>query len=136
LVLIETSIFGFFFFLVYGMIINGAQLTLKGALAGFLIMIAFYFIGLAFSKIVGAIRHKAIDEVVFGFGDVCLGVILGLLNGWPLIVGAIAISFIAFEVFTFFFFIALMAFKKYHAFSSALPFTPFMILGAVTIFYL
>ena len=110
--------------------------TLTGALVGLLIMLAFYFIGLAFSKLVGALRHKEIDEVVFGFGDVCLGMNLGLLTGWPLIIGAITISIIAFEVFTLFFFIACCYPKNISAFSSALPFTPFLILGAVAIFYL
>ena len=136
LVLIETSIFGFILFSIYGTILNGFRETFTGALAGLVIMLIFYFIGLAFSKIVGALRHKMIDEVVFGFGDVCLGVVLGLLTGWPLIVGAITISIIAFEVFTLIFFIALLLSKKYQAFSSALPFTPFLILGAVAILYL
>ena len=135
-VLIETSLFGFVFFLGYGMILNGSRSTLIGGLVGLLIMLAFYFIGLAFSKLVGALRHKAIDEVVFGFGDVCLGLNLGLLTGWPLIAGTITISIIAFEVFTLFFFIALLISKKYQAFASALPFTPFLILGAVAIFYI
>ena len=135
-VLVETSILGFVLLFVYGIILNGLQRTFTGALAGLLVMLLFYFIGLAFSKIVGKLRHKEIDEVVFGFGDVCLGVNLGLLTGWPLIVGAITISIIAFEVFTLIFFIALLIFKKYHAFASALPFTPFLILGALVIFYL
>ena len=135
-VLIETSIFGFILFFIYGMILNGFREMLTGALAGLLVMLAFYFIGLAFSKIVGALRHQVIDEVVFGFGDVCLGLNLGLLTGWPLIIGAITISIIAFEIFTLAFFIALRLSKKYRAFSSALPFTPFLILGAVVILYL
>ncbi len=135
-VLFETSIFGFVLFFVYGMMLMGFQRTITGALAGFMVMLTFYFIGLAFSKLVGALRHQAIDEVVFGFGDVCLGVNLGLLTGWPLIIGAITISIIAFEVFTLAFFIALLISRKYRAFSSALPFTPFLIIGAVAIFYL
>jgi hypothetical protein len=135
-VLIETSIFGFVLCFIYGIILNGSRRTITGALAGFLVMLTFFLIGLAFSKIAGALRHKDIDEVVFGFGDVCLGLNLGLLTGWPLIIGSITISIIVFEIFTLIFFIALLLFRKYHAFSSALPFTPFLILGAVAIFYL
>ena len=134
-VLIETSIFGFVLCSIYGIILNGFQRTVTGALAGLLVMLAFYFIGLAFSKIIGALRHQAIDEVVFGFGDVCLGLNLGLLTGWPLIIGAITIAILAFEAFTFIFFIVLLLSRKYRAFSSALPFTPFLILGAVAIYY-
>jgi hypothetical protein len=135
-VLIQTSFFGIVLFLAYGTVINGLKMTALGALAGLAIMLVFFFFGLAFSKIIGAIRHKAIDEVVFGFGDVSLGTILGLLIGWPLIAGAVTIAIIVFEVFTFFFFISLLVSKKYHAFASALPFTPFLILGAVVILYL
>lgn len=135
-VLVETSIFGFVLFAIYGIMLKGFQRTITGALAGFLIMLTFYFIGLAFSKIVGALRRQAIDEVVFGFGDVCIGVNLGLLTGWPLILGAITISILVFEAFTLILFIALLLSRKYRAFSSALPFTPFLILGAIAIFYL
>lgn len=135
-VLVETSMFGFVLFFFYGIILKGFQRTITGALAGFLIMLTLYFIGLAFSKIVGALRHREIGEVVFGFGDVCIGVNLGLLTGWPLILGAITIAILAFEVFALILFIALILSRKYNAFSIALPFTPFLILGAIAIFYL
>lgn len=135
-VLIESSLFGLALFLAYGIGLNGFRGALTGALAGFLIMLVFFFFGLAFSKIIGALRHRTIDEVVFGFGDVSLGTILGLLVGWPLVAGAVAIAILVFEVFTLFFFIVLLISKKYQAFASALPFTPFLILGAVAIFYL
>ncbi len=135
-VLFETSLFGFVLLSIYGLLINGFQRTFTGALAGLLIMLAFYFIGLIFARLVGAVRHKQIDEVVFGFGDVCLGLNLGLLTGWPLIIGAITIAILAFETFTLIFFMALLVSKKYRAFASALPFTPFLILGALAIFYI
>lgn len=135
-VLVETSIFGFVLFFIYGIILNGLQRTIIGALVGFLIMLTFYFLGLVFTRIVGKIRHQRIDEVAFGFGDVCLSVILGLLTGWPLILGAIMISILVFEAFTLVLFFALLLSGRYRAFVSALPFTPFMILGAIAIYYL
>jgi len=135
-VLVETSMFGFVLFFIYGIILNGLRRTIIGALAGFLIMLIFYFLGLAFSKIVGKLRHQEIDEVAFGFGDVGFGLILGLLTGWPLIVGAIFISFLAFGAFSLVLFFALLLSRRYHAFSSALPFTPYLILGAIAILYL
>jgi prepilin signal peptidase PulO-like enzyme (type II secretory pathway) len=135
-VLMETSLFGMGLFLFYGILLNGLRLTLFGALAGFLLMLAFFLLGLAFSKIIGKLRHKEIDEVAFGFGDVSFGLILGLLTGWPLIIGAITISMLAFTAFTLVLFFGLILSRRYNAFSSALPFTPFLILGAIVIFYL
>jgi prepilin signal peptidase PulO-like enzyme (type II secretory pathway) len=135
-VLIETSIFGFVLFLIYGIILNGIFRTIFGALVGFLIMLIFYYLGIALTKIAGKLRHQVIDEVAFGFGDVCFGLILGLLTGWPSIFSAITIAIFVFAAFTLVLFFALIVSKRYRAFSSALPFTPFLILGAIAIFYL
>ena len=135
-VLLQTSIFGFVLFFLYGIRLNGLLSTIFGALAGFLIMLIFYFLGLAFTKISGKLRHQKTDEVAFGFGDVFIGTILGLLTGWPLIVGAFFISILSFVAFSLVLFIALLLAKRYHAFSNTQPFTTFLILGAIAIFYL
>ena len=135
-VLVETSLFGFVLFLVYGIILNGLLRTIIGALVGFLIMLIFYFLGIALSKIAGKLGHQEIDEVAFGFGDVTTGAILGLLAGWPSIFDAITISVLVFGAFTLILFFALIFSRRYRAFSSALPFTPFLILGAIAVYYL
>ena len=105
-------------------------------LAGFLIMFIFYLLGIAFTKISGKLRHQEIDEVAFGFGDVSLGTILGLLTGFPQIALAILISLLTFASFSFIYLIVLYLTKKYSAFSNAQPFTLFLILGTITVFYL
>ena len=135
-VLVETSIFGFVLFFIYGIILNDLLRTIIGALVGFLIMFIFYYLGIALTKIAGKLRHQEIDEVAFGFGDVCVGLILGLLTGWPSIFGAITISILAFGAFSLILFFALLLSRRYRAFSSAQPFTPFLILGVIAIFYL
>lgn len=135
-VLVQTSIFGFVLFFLYGIRLSDLLSTIFGALAGFLIMLIFYYLGIAFTKIAGKLRHQEIDEVAFGFGDVCLGTILGLLTGWPSIVGAFLISILTFVAFSLVLFFALLLSKRYHAFSNAQPFTTFLILGAIAIFYL
>jgi hypothetical protein len=136
IVLIQTSLFGFVFLFFYGLILHGLSATLLGGFAGFSIMIAFYFLGVVFSKIISKVRHQEIDEVAFGFGDVCIGTILGLLTGWPGILGAIFISMLLFVAFSIIYLILLIILKKYRAFSNTLPFTFFLVLGAVFIFYL
>jgi len=135
-VLIQTSLFGFVLFAFYGGRLHGLQNTIFGALAGFLTMLVFYFLGIALTKMAGKLRHQKIDEVAFGFGDVCIGTILGLLAGWPAIVGAIFISMLAFAAFSIILLITLILTKKYLAFSNTLPFTTFLILGVIAIFYL
>ena len=135
LVLVETSIFGFVLFLIYGIILSGLLRTIIGALVGFLIMLILYYLGIAFSKIVGKLRHKEIDEVALGFGDVCAGTFLGLLAG-PSIVGAIIIAMLTFGTFSLVLIFSLLLSKRYRAFSNAQPFAPYLILGIIAIFYL
>jgi len=135
-VLIETSIFGFVLFLVYGIILNGLARTIMGGLVGFLITILFYLLGIAYVKIAGKLRHQVIDEVAFGFGDVLAGTFLGLLLGWPSVFGAIIIAIFTFGAYSLIFIVTLLKSKRYNAFSNALAFTPFLVLGTIVIFYL
>ncbi len=121
-VLIQTTLFGIVLFTVYGIRLHGWQSTFYGALAGFFIMLIFYFLGIALTKIAGKLRHQNIDEVAFGFGDVCIGTILGLLAGWPAIIGAFFISMLAFAAFSIILLLQLILTKKYNAFSNTLPF--------------
>lgn len=136
IVVFQTSIFGFVLFFIYGLILNNLSQTLWGAVAGFLIMMMFFLTGKAFSKIAGRIRNQQIDEVAFGFGDVCMGVILGLLTGWPKVVGVIIIGILVFSGYSILLLLSLIITKKYRSFSNPQPFTPFLILGMLTIFYL
>ena len=135
-VLIETSIFGFVLFLVYGIILRGLAITIMGGLVGFLITILFYGLGIAYVKIAGKLRHQVIDEVAFGFGDVLAGTFLGLLLGWPSVFGAIIIAIFTFGAYSLIYIIILLKSKRYSAFSNALAFTPFLILGTIVLFYL
>ena len=136
IVMLQTSIFGFIFFFLYGIRLHGLSNTIFGALAGFLIMLIFYFLGIAVTKIAGKLKHQEIGEVAFGFGDVWIGTILGLLTGWPLIVGAIFISIFTSALFSLVLIFVLILAKRYRAFANTLPFTTFLILGSIAIFYL
>ena len=135
-VLLKTTVAGFILFLIYGLVYFGWQSTLLGALGGLGITLLFYFLGIAVSKLISAIRKKKISEVAFGFGDVMAATILGLLVGWPTIVGVIIIAIVAFALVSVIALIVLILTRKYSAFSNALPFAPFLILGVIVIFYL
>lgn len=135
-VLFQTSIFGFVLFLLYGIGLHGFLSTIYGTLAGCLMMLIFYFLGIAVTKIAGKLKHQKIDQVAFGLGDVWIGTILGLLTGWPFIIGAIFISILASAAFSIVLLVVLFLSKRYRAFASTLPFTTFLILGAIAIFYL
>lgn len=136
LVLIETSLFGLVLCLIYGTTLHGFLGAIMGALVGFLIMLFFYILGIIFSIIIGKIKGQKMSEVAFGFGDVMVGAFLGMLTGTPAILGVILIAIFSFGAFSLVYLLALLLSKQYRAFASALPFAPFLILGAITAFYL
>ncbi|MBA4311003.1 MAG: hypothetical protein C0417_00035 [Chlorobiaceae bacterium] len=133
-VLIETSIAGLVLLFIYGVILQGFVNTFIGGVSGFLIMLFIYYFGIFFSKILGKIRKQKIDEVALGFGDVYVCGFLGFLTGWPFIIGTIVLAIITSGIFALLFVVIKLIRKEYQAFS-AIPYTPFLILGAIAIFY-
>ena len=136
LVLIETSLVGLVVCFVYGWVLHGFVSALLGGLGGLGIMLGFFLLGALFSRIVGLLRGRKVGEVAFGFGDVFAGTFLGLLLGWPLIIGAITMGLLGFAAFSLVYLGVLLATKHYEAFGNALPLVPFLILGAVVMLVL
>lgn len=134
-VLIQTSIFGLLLFFVYGWLMNNLWTTLAGGLAGFLIMLALYYFGVLFNKIMGRIRGQEIEEVALGFGDVYVSAFLGLFNGWPAIFATIFIAILASGAYSLVYIITMIITRRYRSFS-AIPYTPFLILAAVAVYYI
>jgi prepilin signal peptidase PulO-like enzyme (type II secretory pathway) len=89
LILHPTSIFGAILGLIIGIFANGVWPTLLGGLGGFLIMLAFYYLGVLFARIRAkrllALGQEVDDEEALGSGDVILVTILGLILGKDLI---------------------------------------------------
>jgi prepilin signal peptidase PulO-like enzyme (type II secretory pathway) len=136
LVLFETTLFGIVLLAIYGISLHGLVNAVYGGLGGFAILLSIYFLSIGFSKLIGLLRGKNIHGVVFGFGDVSAGSFLGLLTGWPAVAGAIMIAFLAFAVFSVAYLGVLVLTRQYKAFTSALPFAPFLVLGTIAVFYL
>ncbi len=134
-VLIQTSIAGIILFLVYGWILHGFLRTIIGGVAGFLIMLGLYYFGILFTRIAGRIKNQEIDEVALGFGDVYVCSFLGLLTGWPTIAGTIIMAILASGVFSLLYILVNIIARRYRSFS-AIPYTPFLILGAIATFYI
>ena len=76
LILHPTSIFGSLLGLIVGTISHGIKDTLLGGLGGFLIMLAFYYFGVLFTRIrtkrMLAMGQEVDDEEALGAGDVIL----------------------------------------------------------------
>lgn len=138
-VLIETSIVGLVLFLVYGWLMydwsmTGLLITAVGGVAGFLIMLLIYYFGIFFSRGLSKVRKEEIKEAGLGFGDVYACAFLGFFVGWPYVIGMIIIAIIVSGIYSFVYMIV-KAIKKDYQVASTIPYTPFLILGAIATFY-
>lgn len=141
LILHPTSIFGAILCLVIGSIKWGFSTSLLGGAAGLLIMLAFYYLGVLFTRI----RFKRLlakgqeidDEEALGAGDVILAAILGLLLGWPLIWFGLVVGILLGGFVSLILIIWLLITGKYdtNAFMLFIPYGPYFIVSAFLIIY-
>jgi prepilin signal peptidase PulO-like enzyme (type II secretory pathway) len=134
LILHPVSIFGAVLALVFGSVRHGIGNTLLGGVGGFGIMLVFYLFGNLFVKVLSKRRGEEIDEVALGFGDVNLSGVIGLLLGWPGVIGGVFLAILLGGVVSGIFLFTQMIRKKYHAFQ-ALPYGPFLVISLWLLFY-
>jgi len=70
-----------------------------------------------------------------GFGDVNLAGVIGLLLGWPGIVGGIFLAIMIGGIVSGIFLLIQLLQKKYMAYQ-ALPYGPFLVLSTIALFYI
>lgn len=114
---------------------NEAMPTIIGGLSGFGIMLALYYFGVLFNRVLSKIRGEEITEVALGYGDVSLSLVIGFLVGWP----KIGISLLFAVLLGGFASAAVLGVslvrKKYRAFT-AIPYAPFLSAAAVVMIYM
>ena len=136
LVLHPVSYFGIGLGLLVGIQLNGIGSTLIGGFAGFAMMFSLYYLGVLFARWMSKRRGETVIEEgdALGYGDVNLAGILGLILGWPLISMGILTAILAGGLVSLVLILGMLALKRYEAFS-AIPYAPFLILGAILLLY-
>ena len=134
-VLHEVSIAGVVLFGVIGWLRRGALETLLGGVGGFAILLALYWLGELLGRWLARRRGEPWDEVALGFGDVNLAGVLGLLLGWPAIIGALMLATLFGGLFSLAYILNALSRGRYSAFA-AIPYAPFLVLGALTLILL
>jgi leader peptidase (prepilin peptidase)/N-methyltransferase len=142
LILHPVSLFGVMLGLASGLVLRGErslgrglETTLIGGAVGFGIMLVFYFIGNWYARRIARRRGLPDDEVALGFGDVNLSGVLGLILGWPGILAGLMFAILMAGLFSLALILGMLIAKKYRPFT-AIPYAPFLILGAVILIYL
>ena len=134
LIMHPVSIFGSILGLVIGIQLHGLLITFIGGLAGFGAMLALYFLGALFARFIVRRSQEGFSDEALGFGDVILGGILGLILGWPGIMGGLFISIMLAGAISVIYLILTILARKYRAFTF-IPYGPFMIAGAAALIF-
>jgi leader peptidase (prepilin peptidase)/N-methyltransferase len=111
--------------------------ALIGAALGFLLLYAVYLGGVIFVKILSRVRGRNIHTVAFGFGDVRLGLFIGLVLGFPDVLDALFYAILLGGVAGLLvMFVQSVILRRYRLFT-AIPYGPFLVIGAlVEMFFL
>lgn len=134
LILHPVSFVGVLLCLGVGIWLHNLAPTLIGGLAGFGFMLVLYIFGNFFARWMARLRGAPIDEVALGFGDVNLAGVLGLLLGWPGIIGGLLLAILMAGVVSLIYIVLMLIFRRYRAFT-AIPYGPFLVAGAILLLY-
>lgn len=114
---------------------NFYRLSLLGGAVGFGLLFLVYLAGELFVKVLGRMRGKPINAVAFGFGDVRLGGLIGLILGFPDVFTAIFLAiFLGGVVGLLYWFVRAIVLRSYSPFT-AIPYGPFLVLGAMAVMF-
>jgi prepilin signal peptidase PulO-like enzyme (type II secretory pathway) len=110
--------------------------TLLGGAIGFGIMLIFYWLGILYVRYIAKRRGQAIEEGdAFGFGDVNLSGVIGLLLGWPGILAGLVIAILISGAFMLIYISFMLLTRKFRP-HMALPYGPFLAASAMYLLFL
>ena len=109
---------------------HGFVPTLLGGLVAFGFMLALFFAGEWLGRLLARRRGEKWEETALGFGDVNLAGVIGLLMGWPVALEALLLGIVAAGVFSFGYLLVMLLTRRYRVLA-AIPYAPFLCLGAV-----
>jgi leader peptidase (prepilin peptidase)/N-methyltransferase len=141
LILHPTSVVGALLGFSVGLISHGLNPTLLGGLAGLLIMLALYLLGVLFSwfrtRRLRAAGLTPDHEEALGAGDVILAAVLGLVLGWPLIGFGLFLGVLLGGIFGAVIMLSLLISRRYgkQALLVFMPYGPFFVASAFAIVF-
>lgn len=113
---------------------RGPLKTLLGGLAGFVLLWLMYLLGVLVARWISRRRGAALEEVAFGFGDVLLGGLIGIIVGWPGVIVAVVLGVLAAGAFSLVF-LAVMLLRRRYTPYTPIPYGPFLLLGASVVYF-
>jgi leader peptidase (prepilin peptidase)/N-methyltransferase len=105
--------------------------ALLGGLLGFVVYFAIFVGGIGFSNLMASMRGEPLGEIAFGFGDVMLATLSGLLLGWQAFLFALMITIFVGAAGAVLFLLSRAVLRRTYVMFTALPYGPYIVLGTV-----
>jgi leader peptidase (prepilin peptidase)/N-methyltransferase len=135
LVMHPVSVAGALIGLAMGTWQHGFLYTILGCGAGFLLMLALYYLGIGFIRLLSKKKElSGIDEAL-GFGDVILSGVMGLYLGWPGVIAGLLLTIVLGGLVSLVILIVQVTRHTYKAYS-AIPYAPFIALATLALLIL
>lgn len=111
----------------------GPNLTdsLLGGALGFGVFFAMYLGGFLFTYVLGKLRGKTIDEVAFGYGDVMLITLSGLILGWRPLFFTIFLTVILGAIGALVYLLVRAIMRRHYSLFTPLPYGPYIVAGTL-----
>lgn len=105
--------------------------ALLGGALGYGIFFLMYQGGFLFTRVLGRARGEEINEVAFGYGDVMLAGVVGLVLGWKLFLFAMTFTIILGALGALLYLVLLRLIGTRYSAFTALPYGPYIVAGAL-----
>lgn len=105
--------------------------ALRGGGLGFLVFFIMYYGGFLFTYVIGTLRGQEIDEVAFGYGDVMLATVSGLLLGWQVLIFAMFITVFLGALGALLYLLSRRFMGMQYSAFTALPYGPYIVAGTI-----
>jgi leader peptidase (prepilin peptidase)/N-methyltransferase len=102
-----------------------------GGLVGFGLFFLMYLGGRLFNSVVSSARGEELEEVAFGYGDVMLATLSGLMLGWQALIFAVTIAVFAGAAGALVYLAARFVMRGQYEMYTALPYGQYIVLGTV-----
>jgi prepilin signal peptidase PulO-like enzyme (type II secretory pathway) len=135
LVLHATSLVGLILGLLGGTLRAGLPASLVGGFSTLAIQLMLFGLGILFARVYQVLRKQSINEIVFGFGDVILGTICGLMLAFPASLSGLVYTVLLAGAFSIMFLAYLLLSHMYRP-GVPFPYAPFILLGTILALYL
>jgi leader peptidase (prepilin peptidase)/N-methyltransferase len=110
-------------------------LALVGAVVGFFFLYMIYLFGKLFVKVLSKRRGRDINAIAFGYGDVKLGVFIGLVLGFPDVFPALILAILLGGLAgLLYLFVKAVILRRYSLFTP-IPYGPYLAVGAMLVMF-